>query len=327
MTVTTAQAISLLENVLFESPSIASANAAQWVTLSQSDTVYSDVAGLAQAMAATPEISIAEQVVRYYEGALGREPSGVEVAYYVKIAEAGLSASQLVQGASAVPQATWNQIAAYFAASPEFGHLYSSNAGVIPLLYAQILDRAPSTDETAYYQKLLDGGTSVSTLVQYFTTSPEFQSDVDAGIASSLAAHGFTVAENGDSATTLPVITASVPLAIVVGTAGAGYASQPSYVSSTATHGTLLQIADKAALTVDKPTIFSVNVTSAAQAIATLETGIVAHHIASGIYGGNTYVVESQTGTPGSTDTTVIELTGIHALASATNPGMITIFA
>lgn len=326
MSVTTAQTISLLENVLFESPSIASANAAQWVTLSQSDALYSDVAGLAQAMAATSEIGIAKQVVRYYDGALLRSPSGAEVTYYVRIAEAGRTAAQIAQGASGVPQTVWNQIAGYFAASPEFAQLHSG-ANVVTMLYQDILGRTPSADESAYYQKLLGGGTSVSTLVQYFVTSPEYLGKVRAGIDGDLAAYGFTVTENPSSAPPQSVMSANTGLAIVVDTAGATYASQPSYVGSTAGPGAVYFISDKAALTVDRPTVFNSIVASGAQAITALETGIGAHHIASGIYGGNTYVVESQTGTPGPTDTTVLELTGIHALASTTQAGLITIFA
>src|SRR5579859_3556437 len=120
MSVTTAQAVTLLENVLFESPTIAQANAASWVSQSATNTSLSSVAGLAAAMAATPEGEIAQQVVRYYMGALGRAPRGDEIQYYINVVEAGLTADQLAQGAGAVPGTEWNQIAAYFAASPEF---------------------------------------------------------------------------------------------------------------------------------------------------------------------------------------------------------------
>ena len=203
MSVTTAQAVTLLENVLFESPTIAQANAASWVSQSATSDSLSSVAGLAAAMAATPEAEIAQQVVRYYMGALGRVPAGNEIQFYINVVEAGLTADQLAQGASAVSGTEWAQIAAYFAASPEFttdfglttaGQVDSSNeAQVIFAFYANILGRVPNAAEVTYYQTLLNSGTSVSTLVQYFTTSPEYQSTVDANIAKALGDYGTDV--------------------------------------------------------------------------------------------------------------------------------------
>jgi hypothetical protein len=203
MSVTTAQAVTLLENVLFESPTIAQANAASWVSQSATTDSLSSVAGLAAAMAATPEAEIAQQVVRYYMGALGRVPAGNEIQYYTSLVEAGLTADQLAQGSSAVPGAEWAQIAAYFAASPEFatdfglstaGQVNSSNeVQVIFAFYANILGRVPNTNEVSYYQGVLNGGTSLATLVQYFTTSPEYQNSVDASIAAALGTYGTDV--------------------------------------------------------------------------------------------------------------------------------------
>src|SRR5579859_4843318 len=120
MSVTTVQATTLLENVLFESATLAAANSAQWVAASQSNAAQSSVGGLAQAMSDSAEAGIADQVVRYYFGILGRVPTGNEVAFYSAVAEAGLTPAQIAQGAGAVPVATWNEIAGYFTASPEF---------------------------------------------------------------------------------------------------------------------------------------------------------------------------------------------------------------
>jgi|SRR5579859_640911 len=186
MTVTTAQAVTLLESVLFESATLAQANAARWVQLSASNTADSTVAGLASAMANSAEAGIAEQVVRYYQGALGRQPDSAEITYYMKIAETGLSASQIAQGAGAVPTSAWNQIAGYFAASPEYQSL-TAGGNVITALYENILARAPSSDEVSFYQKALDGGTSVAALLEYFVNSTEYQTKVNAEIASQLA--------------------------------------------------------------------------------------------------------------------------------------------
>ena len=94
MSVTTGQAITLLENVLFESPTLAASNAATWVATS--NIVGEDtVAKIASAMAASAEGQIAQQVVRYYMGALGRIPSGSEVQFYINVAEKGLTARKI----------------------------------------------------------------------------------------------------------------------------------------------------------------------------------------------------------------------------------------
>src|SRR5579863_10199941 len=170
MTVTLAQATSLLENVLFESATLAAANASAWVAQSAQSTALGTISGLASAMAASSEAGIVEQVVRYYEGALGRAPGGQEVAYYVAIAEQGLTAPQIAQGASAVSQATWNIIANDFAASPEFS-FDTGGTNIVTLLYLNILGRLPAASEVAYYQAQLSSGLGVSLLVQEFVNS------------------------------------------------------------------------------------------------------------------------------------------------------------
>jgi len=207
MSVTAAQATTLLENVLFESATLAAANASGWASLSALNASYSTVASLAAAMAATQEAAIGEQVVRYYEGALGRSPSGAEVAYYVGIAETGLTATQISQGA--VPAATWNTIASYFAASPEF-QFATAGTDTVDLLYLNILGRTPSAAELSYYQGLQASGTSVSTLVQYFTTSPEYQAKVNTQIASDLSTYG-TAVVGGTTPTNIGSVSAATP--------------------------------------------------------------------------------------------------------------------
>src|SRR5579859_6249999 len=120
MAVTSAQVIVLLENTLFESPAVAQTNVAQWVTVSQTNPDAATISGLATAMTQSAEAGIAEQVVRYYEGALGRIPSATEISYYVQYAETGLSVAQIAQGAGAVPVAVWGQLAGFFTESPEY---------------------------------------------------------------------------------------------------------------------------------------------------------------------------------------------------------------
>jgi len=106
MSVTVAQATSLLENILFEPPALAAANAPAEVALSANNFTDSSLGGLAQSIAAMPEATITETVVRYYETLLGRAPAGAEIQSFVSLAETGLSAAQIAQGISAVPAST-----------------------------------------------------------------------------------------------------------------------------------------------------------------------------------------------------------------------------
>jgi hypothetical protein len=216
MSVTTGQAITLLENVLFESPAIAAANAATWVATSH--IVGEDsVATLATAMAQSAEGQIAQQVVRYYMGALGRIPSGSEIQFYINVAEKGLSAAALAGGTSAVPFTTWTTIASYFEASPEFsadyglpngGALASGNeALVITAFYSNVLGRSPTSSDLAFYENAISQGTTVPQLLQYFTTSPEYQTSVDSGISTALASYGAAVV-NGNPPATIPYVVA-----------------------------------------------------------------------------------------------------------------------
>lgn len=216
MTVTSAQVTTLLENVLFESATLAKANATQVTAYANLSSSTSTVAGLSAFLATQPEASIAEQVVRYYQGALGRVPAPVEIAYYVAIAEANMTSAQISEGATAVNGSTWATIASYFAASPEFKADFgltgatTNEALVITGFYHNILGRAPTAAELTYYEGLVNTGTSYSTLVQYFTESPEYQTIADSTIESNLAASGTaavaTVAAGGNPLTsTTPI--------------------------------------------------------------------------------------------------------------------------
>jgi len=215
MSVEAAQATTLLENVLFESPDLAAANAASWVASSAANADEASVAGLAAAMAATPEAGIVQQVVRYYEGALGRAPGGSEVQYYVNIAEAGLTPAQIAAGPTSVPLTSWNQIAADFANSPEFSFA-SAGSNTVSLLYLNILSRSPSASEAAYYDDQLAAGFTATNLIQEFTNSPEFQSQVDTNISAGLASYGSAVA----SGTTPPILALTLPTQTIAVTLG-----------------------------------------------------------------------------------------------------------
>lgn len=204
MSVTTAQATTLLENVLFESPTLAAANAASWVAQSIDNSNYATVEGLAAGMAASPEMGIVQQVVRYYEGALGRAPGGFEIEYYVEIAEQGLTPAQIAQGVSSVPQTSWDIIANDFANSPEFTFLASSGATAVNLLYTNILRRLPGASEVAYYLDQLSSGFTIGTLVQEFTNSPEYQTAVNDTIQTAVTNYGLAILA-GNAPTTIPL--------------------------------------------------------------------------------------------------------------------------
>lgn len=219
MTVTSSQVTTLLETVLFESATAAKANATSWTAIANVNPSTSTVAGLASYMAGQPEATIAQQVVRYYQGALGRVPSTSEISFYVKYAETGLTASQIATGASAVPTATWNQISQFFANSPEFttdfglsGGLTAANEAIVVTgFYNNILGRNPSSSEIAFYTNALNnGGATPATLVQFFTNSPEYQAKANATIQSNLTSNGVaavaTVAAGGNPLTsTTPI--------------------------------------------------------------------------------------------------------------------------
>lgn len=205
MSITKAQAVVLLEYVLYETPAAAQANAAHWVTLSQTVAADSTITGAATAMASTAEVGIAEQVIRYYEGALARTPAASEIAYYGTIAEAGVSATQLAQGPAAVSQAVWNVIASDFINSPEF-QFASAGSGLIPQLYQNILGRPPSSSETAFYAAQQAAGYGSDLLLQEFVNSPEYQNRINPVLKQDLIVFGSQVASGQVSpGTSIPI--------------------------------------------------------------------------------------------------------------------------
>jgi hypothetical protein len=199
MTVTTAQVTTLLENVLFESASVAAANAPTWTGIANVNPAYSTVSGLSAYLAQQPEAGIAEQIVRYYEGALGRVPSPSEISFYVSYLEKGLTASQLALGTSAFTSAQWGTIAGFFTNSTEFktdfgltNGLTASNEGlVITGFYTNVLGRAPSASEIQFYETAIANGVATpTTLLEFFTNSTEFENKVDGQIQTNLGAAG-----------------------------------------------------------------------------------------------------------------------------------------
>lgn len=204
MSVTADQVVTLLENTLFESPSSAMENAPGYSAMAAVDTV----SDLASAMAAQPEAGIAEQILRYYFGMLGRAPNGAEVSFYVSVAEAGLSHEQIAQGVNAVSPATWSRIATCFAASPEFASIFggmTTNANLVTAFYLNTLGRAPSAGEVGFYQTQLDHGTPVSTIALNFINSPEYQGKTALSASSGLASYGEQVVAGSAHPSFVPI--------------------------------------------------------------------------------------------------------------------------
>jgi hypothetical protein len=172
----------------------------------------------------------------------------------------------------------------------------------------------------SYYQSLRDQGTSLSTLVKYFLGSSEYQSFAPLAAENALVNFGVGVASNGGAGHDGAVGGGTLPPSIAVPLSGAAYAGAPPTIISMAT-GYWVEVHDPAMLAVDAATTFNAGVSSPAQAVSVLEAGIQAHHVAWGVYGGNTYVVESKAGTVGPEDTTTIELIGVHSLAGTSGAG------
>jgi hypothetical protein len=115
-----------------------------------------------------------DQVVELYYAALGRKPSGAELDYYSTMLASGVSVTQ---------------IATDFLASPEFASLYGSNpsnAQYVTALYQNVLHRAPSASEVAYYTNVLTSSESRLQVLFNFINSPENQQN----LASQLIAPG-----------------------------------------------------------------------------------------------------------------------------------------
>ena len=233
MTVTTAQVTTLLENVLFESSTAATANAPGWTGFANLSTSYSTVSGLSSYLSTQPEAQIAEQVVRYYQAALSRVPSPSEISFYVSYAEKGLTSSQLGLGASAISTATWGQIAAFFTNSAEFKTDFNltstTNAGlqasneslVITGFYTNILGRAPTSAEIQTYETAITNGADAAGLLQFFSNSPEYVNKASAQIEANLASAG-VVAVNTPSGTN--------PLASTAPIGPSGSATPTNYI-------------------------------------------------------------------------------------------------
>lgn len=190
MGIDTRQVEALLENTLYESADVAASNAPYWLQRSQTVPGASTLAGLAAAMAASPEGAIVAHVARFYEAAFDREPGPLELQYYVAVAEKGLSPQQISQGA--IPASAWNDIASFFANSPEFLAQAASGDAIVHF-YMNVLDRAPDAIELGFYHDQLKSGFSTADILQEFANSPEGLGKNTPQIMAAMADHGIAV--------------------------------------------------------------------------------------------------------------------------------------
>jgi len=118
---------------------------------------------------------------------------------------------------------------------------------------------------------------------------------------------------------------ASGPDYITVGTGGTAYATVANYVITGASIGDKIIFNTDAAATLVGHTAGVITATTAgatlALTITALEAAVdalAAHGVAYAVFGGNTYVAESISSTLAGTDTTIVELVGVHTVTAAT---------
>ncbi len=112
---------------------------------------------------------------------------------------------------------------------------------------------------------------------------------------------------------------------ITVGTGGTAYATVANYVITGAAIGDKIIFNTDAAATLVGHTAGVITATTAgatlALTITALEAAVdalAAHGVAYAVFGGNTYVAESISSTLGGTDTTLVELVGVHTVTAST---------
>ena len=108
---------------------------------------------------------------------------------------------------------------------------------------------------------------------------------------------------------------------IMVGTGGTGYATAANYVITGAQAGDRIIFASDVASSANALTATPAGATEALTIAAVEAAAASAHGVAYAVFGGNTYLAESVSGVLAGTDTTIVELMGIHDLTAA--PGYV----
>lgn len=187
----------LLEDIQGESSALAANNAPYYSAWSVNNASISTESGMANYLVTLPETGIAEEVFRAYEGVLGRAPTSSELHFYVSYAETGLTPSQVALGPTAVSQSTWDTIFSGFYHSAEYAARFGgtisgpdalTNPEFATLMYAQVLNRVPTTAEINFYVNQMNNGTSRVTVLEEFVNSSEYINDTKSQIDASLVA-------------------------------------------------------------------------------------------------------------------------------------------
>jgi S-layer protein len=291
MAVTTAETITLLENILYEDSALATANAAGWVNFATQASLTTPAA-LAGFMETQPEIGIAEEVARFYLGVLGRAPDAAGLAYWVKSVETGLTASQIATGVSAVPAATWTALANFFNSSSEFTGKYAGfgNNAFVTLLYENVLGRAPDLAGLGYWTAALAAGTTTSaSLVQAFVNSTEYINDTSASFAAAAAANAVTIADGGTGAATI-AIARTTPI-------------NQTFTLTTGTDTIASSAGDNAVIATDK-------------------TITASDSINFGTTSGNELIVTDSGSAPGGAHLSLLSVTGVQTLTLTSSTGL-----
>jgi S-layer protein len=113
---------------------------------------------------------------------------------------------------------------------------------------------------------------------------------------------------------------------ITVGTGGTAYATTANYVITGASVGDRIIFNTDAAATLVGHTAGVITATTAgataALTITALEAAVdalAAHGVAYAVFGGNTYVAESISSTLAGTDTTIVQISGVHTVSAGTS--------
>jgi hypothetical protein len=102
-----------------------------------------------------------------------------------------------------------------------------------------------------------------------------------------------------------------------VGTGGTSYATTPNYVITGAQAGDRISFNADSLSSANSLSATAAGASAAATITAVEAAAAFAHGVAYAVYGGNTYLAQSASGTLASTDTTIVELIGVHSFTAS----------
>jgi hypothetical protein len=110
----------------------------------------------------------------------------------------------------------------------------------------------------------------------------------------------------------------SAPDYITVGTGGTTYATTPNYVITGVQPGDRISFNADIASSANSLSATTPGASVAATIAAVESAAAFSHGVAYAVYGGNTYLAQSASGVLSATDTTLIELMGVHSFTAST---------